>query len=128
MIDAGLIKPEEADNHPESNIITRAVGASSHLDLEVKTYDLKLSDKFVLCSDGLNNVFSDQELEGILRTTSLNLITEHLIKEAIERKARDNVTVLVIENVNMGDFDEESHKTIVLDMTLPYNHSFRLND
>ena len=128
MIDAGLIKPEEADSHPESNIITRAVGASSQLDLEIRTYDLKFSDKFILCSDGLNNVFSDQELENILRTTSLNLITEHFINEAIVRKARDNVTVLVIENVNTGDFDEESHKSIALDMTLPYNHSLRINN
>ncbi|MGK2231251.1 MAG: serine/threonine protein phosphatase PrpC [Colwellia sp.] len=127
MIDAGLIKAEEADSHPKSNIITRAVGASSQLDLEIRTYDLKLSDKFILCSDGLNNVFSDQELAQTVLSTSLDLITEHLIEEAIVRKARDNVTVLIVENKNILDADEKLKQTIALDMTLPFNNSMQMS-
>jgi protein phosphatase len=119
MIDEGLIKPEEAESHPNSNIITRAVGASSELELEIRSYELELSDKFILCSDGLNNVLSDDELEQYLLTTPLNELTATLIETALARQARDNITVLVVENQNIEGDQQTSQHALLLDMTLP---------
>lgn len=122
MIDEGLIKPEEAESHPNSNIITRAVGASSQLELEIKTYELELSDKFILCSDGLNNVLSDDELKQSVLSTPLDLVTASLIETALARQARDNITVLVIENENAKGDKETSQHALLLDMTLPLQY------
>ena len=119
MIDLGLIKPEEAKSHPNSNIITRAVGASSELELEIRSYELELSDKFILCSDGLNNVLSDDELAQYLLTTPLHELTGTLIQTALTRQARDNVTVLVVEHQSSKQQQKTAQDELLLDMTLP---------
>lgn len=122
MVDAGLIKPEEAESHPKANVITRAVGANSELELEVKTLDLKEDDQYFLCSDGLNKVMSDNEIEHALMTMKTKSITKRLIEIALARKARDNVTVLVVRNENSVDACDNLHGTLPLDDTLPLSY------
>jgi protein phosphatase len=79
-------------------VITRAVGASDELDLDVVS-DVRLDgDKYFLCSDGLNKVIDDVEIEKMLLNTPLDSIAPLLIKTSLERKARDNVTVVVVED------------------------------
>ncbi len=98
MVQEGLLTPEEAERHPNANVITRAVGASEELDLDVVS-DVRLDgDKYFLCSDGLNKVIDDVEIERLLLNTPLDSIAPLLIKTSLERKARDNVTVLVVDN------------------------------
>jgi protein phosphatase len=98
MVQEGLLTPEEAERHPNANVITRAVGASDELDLDVVS-DVRLDgDKYFLCSDGLNKVIDDVEIEKMLLNTPLDSIAPLLIKTSLERKARDNVTVVVVED------------------------------
>ena len=98
MVQQGLLTPEEAERHPNANVITRAVGASDELDLDVVS-DVRLDgDKYFLCSDGLNKVMDDTEIEQLLLNTSLDSIAPLLIHTSLERKARDNVTVVVVDN------------------------------
>jgi protein phosphatase len=123
MVDAGLIKAEDAENHPKANVITRAVGASSDLELEVKTLDLREGDQYFLCSDGLNKVMSDVEIEHALMTMTTKAITKRLIEIALSRKARDNVTVLVVRNGESADSTDNLHGTLPLDDTLPLSYS-----
>jgi protein phosphatase len=122
MVDAGLIKPEEAENHPRANVITRAVGASKHLELSVKTLDLDPSDQYFLCSDGLNKVMSDTEIEHALISMPTKSITSRLIEVALARKARDNVTVIVVRNEQAAVQSDGLHQTLPLDDTLPLNY------
>lgn len=122
MIEQGLIKPEDAESHPDANIITRAVGASNQLDLEVKSYELEASDKFILCSDGLNKVMSDDELEQSVLNTPLKVVTRNLIETALARKASDNITVLLIEKEGVTSAEQTSEQRLLLDMTLPFNY------
>jgi protein phosphatase len=121
MVDAGLIRPEEAETHPKANVITRAVGAAETLELEVKTLDLDSGDQYFLCSDGLNKVMSDNEIEHALQTMPNKTITERLIEIALNRKARDNVTVIVVRN--QEQVQDTLHETLPLDATLPFNYS-----
>jgi serine/threonine protein phosphatase PrpC len=98
LVQKGLLTPEEAERHPNANVITRAVGASDELDLDVVS-DVRLDgDKYFLCSDGLNKVIDDAEIEQLLLNTSLDSIAPLLITTSLERKARDNVTVIVVDN------------------------------
>jgi serine/threonine protein phosphatase PrpC len=98
MVQQGLLTPEEAERHPNANVITRAVGASDELDLDVVS-DVRLEgDKYFLCSDGLNKVIDDIEIEKMLLNTPLDSIASLLIQTSLERNARDNVTVAVVDN------------------------------
>lgn len=117
MVAAGLISSLEAETHPKANIITRAVGAHDELLLDIASYDLEKKDRFLLCSDGLNKVMSDAELERHLLDTSFNSAAEELINKAIERKAKDNVTVIVVQHKNCRENNLD--QTLSLDATLP---------
>lgn len=122
MIDDGLITPEKAESHPNANIITRAVGACEHLDLEVRSYDLEQTDTFILCSDGLNKVISDLELEQFVLGTHLSSVANTLVEKALTRNATDNITVLAVANKNDDVTNAISHQDLMSDMTLPFNH------
>ena len=66
MVRMGEIKPEEARNHPDKNIITRALGAERTVDIDF--FDLKLEpdSTILMCSDGLSNMVEDSKLEEII--------------------------------------------------------------
>lgn len=125
MVQKGLLTPEEAERHPNANVITRAVGASHELDLDFVS-DVRLNgDKYFLCSDGLNKVMDDAEIENLLLNNPLETIAPLLIQKSLERNARDNVTVLVVDNQgSAGVFEGNNHsklETSYLDDTLPLN-------
>lgn len=124
MVQAGLLTPEEAEKHPKANVITRAVGASEILNLDVVSDILLTDDKYFLCSDGLNKVMEDNEIEQSLINIPLNNITQNMIELSLERKARDNVTVVVVENEQATQSNLTANyldSTLPLDDTLPLN-------
>ncbi|GAC21722.1 PP2C family protein-serine/threonine phosphatase [Paraglaciecola arctica] len=123
LVQKGLLTPEEAERHPNANVITRAVGASDELDLDVVS-DVRLDgDKYCLCSDGLNKVIDDVEIEQLLLNTPLDSIAPLLITTSLERKARDNVTVIVVDNQPSLEILDGNNtippNTLNLDDTLP---------
>jgi len=83
--------------NPLSNIITRAVGANSELELDVGYVELKEGDRFLLCSDGLNKEVTDIEIADALRSDDALAATPQLIDLSLARKARDNVTVVTVQ-------------------------------
>ena len=93
---SGQITPEAAEHHPQRSIITRALGPEP--DVEVDTYTLSARDRdlFLLCSDGLTSMISDDELAAILRTAaSLDEAADALIKAANQSGGKDNITVVL---------------------------------
>jgi protein phosphatase len=123
MVQQGLLTPEEAERHPNANVITRAVGAGEELELDLIS-DVRLDgDKYFLCSDGLNKVINDTEIEHLLLNTPLDHIAPLLIKISLERKAKDNVTVVVVDTqqfLNISDGNDSAlSNTFRLDDTLP---------
>ncbi|MEG1715301.1 MAG: Stp1/IreP family PP2C-type Ser/Thr phosphatase [Lachnospiraceae bacterium] len=98
MVRLGGIKPEEAKNHPDKNIITRAIGAKA--DVEVDFFERRLSrkDKIVMCSDGLSNLVDDDEIFQIIQSSrDIVEAVEHLIKAANDNGGNDNIGVVMVK-------------------------------
>lgn len=93
----GIISREEAYNHPDGNLITRAVGAAEALFLECNLTDLKAGDRFLLCTDGLDKHVRDEDIAATLLANELRLAARELIELALRGGASDNVTLLVVE-------------------------------
>ena len=99
MVRMGEIKPEEARNHPDKNIITRALGAERTVDIDF--FDLKLEpdSTILMCSDGLSNMVEDSEIEKIIlnQTEELPQKGERLLREANQNGGKDNIAVILVE-------------------------------
>ena len=96
-VEQGLISREEALVHPHGNMITRAVGASNELYLDMDIQELAHQDRYLLCSDGLTKHVTDMEIQDILNKGTPQESCKTLINQTLERGAVDNVTVVVIE-------------------------------
>ncbi|HYE34290.1 type VI secretion system-associated protein TagF [Methylocaldum sp.] len=92
-----LLTPEQRAGQGHCNVITRAVGADPMLALDLVKFDVLEGDDFLLCSDGLDKEASSAEIEEILGTGDCRGRAESLIALAMDRGARDNVTVIVVE-------------------------------
>ena len=105
LIDQGLITEEEAESHPRRNELLRAVGTSSYVDVTVAQEPIipQLGDMFLLCSDGLTSLVSDQGIEEIM---NMNLDIQHkalkLVDLANTLGGFDNTTVQIVEFVGGG--------------------------
>lgn len=119
MVQAGLLSEEDAESHPSANVITRAVGASDELELDVASFPLVIGDVFLLCSDGLNKVMNDDEIAASLRVCPINTLPDTLISTALERQARDNVTVVAVKYLGPEGKQDPLIQTHPLEDTLP---------
>jgi serine/threonine protein phosphatase PrpC len=97
MIDQGQLRLDEAAAHPAANRITRAVGAQHTLDLDEAGSVLRDGDTILLCSDGLTREVSEQELADVLDSYDCEEASRELVELSLERGARDNVTIAVIQ-------------------------------
>lgn len=99
LVRNGTITQEEARNHPYKNIITRALGADEQVQVDAHDLQLSRSDVFLLCSDGLTDYLTDEELQGILleQETDLQQKARKMVDIALERGGRDNITVLLLD-------------------------------
>ena len=95
LIDAGMLTPEEAEVHENSNVITRAVGVRERLEVDTVSGDAQSGDYFVLASDGLTRLVADDEIAAELSNGSLEQAAEKLIATVLERGAPDNVSVII---------------------------------
>ena len=96
-VERGLISREEAAVHPHGNMITRAVGATDELFLDMDIQELQSKDRYLLCSDGLTKHITDFEIEDILKEGSHSETCKTLIDLTLDRGAGDNVTVIVVD-------------------------------
>lgn len=78
------------------NMITRAVGGEKDLSLDYQIHEIRTGDIFLLCSDGLTGEVSDEEISGILSTSSLKKKMKQLFKLATSRAAKDNITAILV--------------------------------
>jgi serine/threonine protein phosphatase PrpC len=96
MIDSGQLTVEEAKNYGRSNVITRAVGVSADLELELNHGKILPGDRFLLCSDGLTGMVEDEEMREILLRYEPEAAADLLLETTLERGAKDNVTFIII--------------------------------
>ena len=99
MVRLGEINAEEARNHPDKNIITRALGAEKTVDVDF--FDLKLEpgNTILMCSDGLSNMVEDLKMEEIITNPDKDITWkgDTLIREANQNGGKDNIAVILIE-------------------------------
>jgi len=96
-VDLGLITPEEALWDPRKNIITKAVGIIAKVEPDIYHYTLEPKDRILLCSDGLYDLVSEEELLLLSQKKNLNECVERLIEKANAYGGKDNVTVVMAE-------------------------------
>ena len=98
MVTLGGIDREMARNHPDKNIITRAVGVKEKVAADFFEVDLTKGDKLLLCSDGLTNMLRDEEIYRIIQDNKeLEQAAKALVDAANENGGRDNIAVVLVE-------------------------------
>jgi serine/threonine protein phosphatase PrpC len=96
-IEQGLISRADALKHPHGNMITRAVGATEELFLDMDMQEMAKGDRYLLCSDGLTKHIPDAEIEQFLARGNPEECCTQLVNTTLERGAVDNVTVIIID-------------------------------
>lgn len=97
LVRTGQITDEEAENHPRKNVLLRALGTETAIKVDVETLDWEKGDYLLLCSDGLSNKITEQELSLCLQNSqSMSEKVEHLVELANDRGGEDNITVALV--------------------------------
>ena len=96
LLSRGKITNEEAEHHPNKNIITRAVGVDKSIDIDFSQIDLKDDDVLLLCTDGLSNYVSNDEMIEIMSDGKQYAFADRLVTKANRNGGGDNVTVVII--------------------------------
>ena len=97
LLDQGRLTPEEVFDHPQRSLLTQALMGDSGIDPVLMSYEVKVGDKFLLCSDGLTNVLSELEIAKIIKSTDADELLKQLIKETKAKGAPDNITIIWAE-------------------------------
>ncbi len=92
---SGRLTDEQAEDHPQRSIITRALGPEREVEVDTMTYRARPGDVYMLCSDGLTTMLRDERIEAVLdEAPSLDEAMERLVAEANDAGGRDNITVV----------------------------------
>ncbi len=100
LVKSGEITAEMAEHHPQKNVLVRSVGMPGDVDVDVTELDFLEHDLLILCTDGLTNMVSEQEMQTILQKESLSITEklDQLVANANQAGGTDNITVLLAEH------------------------------
>jgi len=98
QIDSGMITKAQARHSQNKNLVTRAVGIDAEVDTEVHTYPVLVGDIYLMSSDGLNDMVTDEDIELTLSSLAANLplAAQQLVQQACDNGGRDNVSVILV--------------------------------
>jgi len=99
LVEAGMLDSEGARDHPNSNLITRAVGVAEDLKVDTVSGDVRAGDQFLLASDGLTRLVEDHELAAELSSKPPADAADRLIEMVLSRGAPDNVTIIITKYI-----------------------------
>lgn len=97
LVEIGAIEPEDAPHHPHANVITRAVGVERDGFIDINVFNTQIGDTFLLCSDGLYNTVSNDEIAQFLDQKNVQSTAEELVQASLANGAPDNVSVIVVK-------------------------------
>ena len=97
LVRAGAISWDEAEHHPQSNAITRAVGVGDVLELDKLRGEMRRGDRFLLCSDGLPKYAGFEYLRRAMTGCPLEMVCDRLIQIALQGGGADNISAIVID-------------------------------
>jgi serine/threonine protein phosphatase PrpC len=110
LVRRGKLTQEQAAEHPQRSIITRALGVDPEVDVDTWTYTARAGDIVLMCSDGLTSMISEERITAVLESEhDLDRAADRLITEANEAGGRDNITVILarLEEVEDGHVDDQ---------------------
>jgi PPM family protein phosphatase len=118
LVRQGKLTEEQAAEHPQRSIITRALGIELDVEVDTWTYPVRAGDVVLLCSDGLTSMIDEDRIVEILSGEPiLDRAAERLIKAANDAGGRDNITVVLFRLEDAGGGDAGDHPTAVGGMT-----------
>jgi protein phosphatase len=104
LVREGRLTPEQAEAHPQRAIVTRALGVDPEVNVDVYTLDVLAGDRIIICSDGLNTMLRDRDIERIARgQADPQRAAEALVDAANDAGGEDNITVVVIDVVSVDE-------------------------
>jgi PPM family protein phosphatase len=110
----GRLTSEEAEEHPQRSVVTRALGVESDVQLDVHTHQARSGDLFLLCSDGLTSMVRQDRMQEIVASSpSLQKAADRLVAEANEMGGRDNITVVLFRLGGEQDAGPDVEETVV---------------
>ena len=95
LVEDGKITREEANHHPKKNMLTKALGCAPYVEPDIRARNIEKDDILIICSDGLTNMVSENQIFNIIQKNPRNAANE-LIEEANKLGGYDNITVLII--------------------------------
>ena len=107
LVRAGLITREQARTHPRRNIITRALGTHGENEPDLLVTDVRDGDLFLLCTDGLTGMVTDEEIERVLRENGMETAADTLLSLALDAGGRDNVTLILCARKEGGTWNRD---------------------
>ena len=99
----GKLAPDAAHTHPGRNLLTRAIGTSPHVEVDVLVLQVQKGDTILLCSDGLHGLVADEEISRVLQEQTPQQAAKTLVDKANEQGGSDNVTVVVARLGNVAE-------------------------
>lgn len=97
---------EEERNFPHKNVITRALGMRDSVQVDIRTEEVLDGDIFLLCSDGLSSMVTDEQIREILLSgNDLERLVAELVDQANRSGGTDNITILILQCANVGNSD-----------------------
>ncbi|MBP1930725.1 Stp1/IreP family PP2C-type Ser/Thr phosphatase [Ammoniphilus resinae] len=97
LLKNGQISEEEAKKHPQKNVLTRALGTDLDVEVDLKVFEWEPQDQFLICTDGLSNKISSQQIQYTLASSPTpDMAVTALIKLALDAGGEDNITAVVI--------------------------------
>jgi protein phosphatase len=109
LLRGGKLTEEEAQEHPQRSVITRALGIEPIVEVDTWTYPLRSGDVVLLCSDGLTSMIGEpQVLDAIMQSSTLATAADRLITEANAAGGRDNITVVLFRVQDAAEAEAEA--------------------
>ncbi|MBR6669052.1 MAG: Stp1/IreP family PP2C-type Ser/Thr phosphatase [Clostridia bacterium] len=98
LVRAGYLTSEQAENHPNKNVILRAVGTEEGIDIDLAVEERKHGDLWLICSDGLHGMVKDSQMEAILSVNTPEAAAKLLMDAALAAGGRDNISVVLVQD------------------------------
>ena len=98
LVRAGYLTPEQAENHPNKNVILRAVGTEPGIDVDLAVEERHPGDLWLVCSDGLHGMVKDEQMEAILAVNTPAAAAKLLMEAALQAGGRDNISLVLLQD------------------------------
>ena len=97
LVENGSLTPQEAEVHPNKNLITRAGGVGAELAVEYGERQMRPGDTLLLCSDGLTGAVAEEELRDIIQQSSFFDTASVMVQQALDAGGKDNITAVLVQ-------------------------------